>query len=141
MKILLPSSLEQFVGESGVDHLVYDAPFALSKVEENIQKRSKDTLTRFVIGVFPFVFILRTQEIFCRKLMNDAKVVQEIKDFKADLLVSDMAFKCGPLIQDLLDVPRMDLATTSIVPFMMQPLQVPCPVAFIPQMGIGIVWP
>ncbi|XP_031561284.1 UDP-glucuronosyltransferase 2B17-like, partial [Actinia tenebrosa] len=135
VKVLTPSNLERFVGESSISHLIYESPSELNQIEENIERITKDNLVNFIFRVFPFAIVLKIQEMVCRDLVKNKKVVNEIKEFKADLLVSDMVFMCGPVIQDLLDVPRVDVAPTSIVPFFMQPLQVPCPVSYTPQMG------
>jgi Na+/citrate or Na+/malate symporter len=96
-----------------------------------------DKIMSRAISVFPFAFVLKLQEVVCKNLLKNKKVVNEIKEFNADLLVSDVVYMCGPLLQDMLDIPRVDVSPTSIVPFFMQPLQVPSPPSYTPPMGTG----
>ncbi|XP_031561287.1 UDP-glucuronosyltransferase 1-2-like isoform X1 [Actinia tenebrosa] len=135
VKLLTASNLKHFIGTSNISHLIYEAPQSLNEVEDKVEKITQDPIVSRVFAVFPFAVLLKFQQMVCRDFLNNTKILQEVKDFRADLLVSDVVFMCNPILQEILSIPRVDVSPSGIIPFFMQSLQIPCPVSYTPQMG------
>ncbi|XP_031561289.1 UDP-glucuronosyltransferase 1-2-like isoform X3 [Actinia tenebrosa] len=138
VKLLTASNLKHFIGTSNISHLIYEAPQSLNEVEDKVEKITQDPIVSRVFAVFPFAVLLKFQQMVCRDFLNNTKILQEVKDFRADLLVSDVVFMCNPILQEILSIPRVDVSPSGIIPFFMQSLQIPCPVSYTPQMGTAV---
>ena len=128
--VFVVSSDVQIKSNEKILHKIYKVPYEPGFSEELLVKPALEG--NQLKGLWA---LSEVQRVMCECLLNDTKLLQELKDF--DLIVYEGSALCAVLVGDLLDIPRVVIAPGSPNgPF--APLHmIPTPVSYVPQQLTG----